>query len=102
MYYDADAKELVWFYPYPADDGEPVIYDAVDFQGGLYAAAISRDGDDIDGERVLNEIKEWILATRYFQIDESSERPVLFHVTTPDSAFEKMGYRQLDIYVPIR
>jgi hypothetical protein len=101
MYYDEGAKELVWLYPYPVHETE-VGYDAVDFQGGLYAAAISRDGDDLDGERVLSQTKEWILATNYFEIDEHSERPVLFHVTTSDVAFQKMGYRQLDIYVPIK
>ena len=102
MYYDAEAKELVWLYPYPTDAAEPVIYEAVDFKGGLYAAAISRDGDDIDGERTVHQIKEWILTTKYFEIDESPERHELFHVTTSDAAFEKMGYRQLDIYVPIK
>ena len=102
MYYDAEAKELVWLYPYPDHATEPVIYEAVDFKGGLYAAAISRDGDDIDGERAVHQIREWILTTKYFQIDEGPERQELFHVTTSDSAFEKMGYRQLDIYVPIK
>ncbi len=101
MYYDSLANELVWLYPYPAEDGQSVPYKAVDFRGGLYAAAISRDGDDVDGERVLNLIREWIQTTNYFQIDESAERPVLFHVTTSDAAFEKLGYRQLDIYLPI-
>jgi hypothetical protein len=102
MYYDADARELVWLYPYPAGKEETVIYDAVDFKGGLYAAAISRDGDDLDGERAVHQIKEWIRTTEYFQIDENSERHELFHVITTDPAFEKMGYRQLDIYVPIK
>lgn len=102
MFYDAEAKELVWLYPYPDHAEEPLVYDAVDFKGGLYAAAISRDGDDLDGERAVHQIKEWILTTKYFEIDESPERHELFHVTTSDAAFEKMGYRQLDIYVPIK
>lgn len=102
MYYDEEAGELVWLYPYPGCETGSVIYKAVDFRGGLYAAGISRDGDDLDGERAVSQIKEWILETGYFQIDESKERPLLFHVTTSDTAYEKMGYRQLDIYVPIK
>lgn len=102
MYFDSEAKELVWLYPYPGSEAESVIYDVVDFKGGLYAAAISRDGDDIDGERVVNQVKEWVIATKYFQIDEGSERPLLFHVTTSDVAFEKLKYRQLDLYIPIK
>jgi hypothetical protein len=50
--------------------------------------------------QAVHQIKEWILTTNYFQIDESSDRHELFHVTTSDAAFEKIDYRQLDIYVP--
>jgi len=33
--------------------------------------------------------------------DEGPGRPHLFHVITSDSAFARMKYRQLDIYVPV-
>jgi hypothetical protein len=93
---------VVWLYPYPAHPTEPVLYETVDFKGCLYAAAISRDGEDPAGERAVHQVKEWILTTNYFQIDESSESYELFHVITSDPAFEKMGYRHLNIYVSIR
>ena len=87
---------------HPGLDAKSIPYNLIDFEGGLYAAAISRDGEDTDGERVVNQIKEWVISTKYFQLDESAERPLLFHVTTSDLAFEKMKYRQLDLYVPIK
>lgn len=101
MYYDKGAGELVWLYALPegANSGK---YNSVDFAGGLYAAAISRDGDDVDGERVLNGIKAWVKDAGVFTDDESDMRPVLFHVITPNPAFEKLGYRQLDIYLPVK
>jgi hypothetical protein len=101
MYFDKPAGELVWLYALPegANSGK---YNVVDFAGGPYAAAISRDSDDVDGERVLNGIKEWVKATGCFADDESDARPVLFHVITSNLAFEKLGYRQLDIYLPVK
>lgn len=102
MYYDAVDRELVWLYALSDFDRYSEKYDVIDFKGGLYAASISRDGDDLDGERVVSQIKEWITQTKYFEVDESIERPLLFHVTTTDLAYEKMKYRQLDLYVPIK
>jgi hypothetical protein len=101
MYFDAQAGELVWLYALSegANSGK---YSTVDFAGGPYAAAISRDGDDADGERVLSGIKQWVKTTGAFAVDESDARPTLFHVITPNAAFEKMGYRQLDIYLPVK
>ncbi len=102
MFYDPQAKELVWLYAFEEPLQEPSPYAVIDFPGGLYAAAISRDGDDIDGEGVVAEIKEWIQTTQYFELDGTRGHGELFHVTTSDRAFEKMKYRQLDIYVPIQ
>ena len=68
----------------------------------VYAVAVSVDQDDADGERVYREIKEWVKTGDCFAVDESQDRHTLFHVITSDSAYQKMQYRQLDIYVPIR
>jgi len=79
MYFDKPASELVWLYALPAGTTASQ-YDVVDFAGGLYAAAISKDNDDEEGDA----------------------RPVLFHVITSNGTFEKMKYRQLDIYLPVK
>jgi hypothetical protein len=77
-------------------------YPLVAFAGGLYAVAVSRDQDDTDGERVYRAIQDWVQQTNAFVLDEQPKRPALFHVITPPAAYDKLGYRQLDIYVPIR
>ncbi len=102
MYFDAGKGEPVWLYAFSEHLAGECTFPVVDFPGGLYAAAISVDKDDKDGERVYGEIKAWINATGFFKDDESKLRPSLFHVITPDSAFAKMKYRQLDIYVPVK
>ncbi len=102
MYFDAERGELVWLYALPEPFGGPCEYPIIDFPGGLYAAGVSIDQNDVDGERVYREIKEWVRNTGYFGDDESKSRPSLYHVITSDRAFEKLKYRQLDIYVPVK
>ncbi len=101
MYHDAAKDRLVWLYALRPEDRESCPFPIVPFPGGLYAAAASIDGNDVDGGRVYGEIMAWVQATGYFGVDEESGRPVLFHVITCDAAFARMGYRQLDVYVPI-
>jgi len=100
MYFDKAANELVWLYALPAD-ADTGQFTLVDFAGGLYAAAISKDQDNVDGEAVFAGIKQWIADNTDFRDAESDGRPTLFHITTSDAAFAKLKYRQLDIYLPI-
>lgn len=102
MWYDEAEKKLVWFYALPDETADTGGYDVVSFPGGLYAAAVSRDQDDADGERVYAGIKEWVGQSKALALDEGPDRPALFHVITPDEVFQAMGYRQLDIFVPVR
>jgi DNA-binding transcriptional MerR regulator/DNA gyrase inhibitor GyrI len=77
-------------------------YDIIDFEGGLYAAAISIDGDDDINGRVYQGIKNWIEISGF----ESDERPghqTLCHMPNPTEEIKKgLGYHQLDIFVPIK
>ena len=102
MWFDPEAGSLVWYYALPDGVSDTGGYDVVDFPGGLYAAAVSRDQDDRDGERVYAAVKEWVENSGCFAVDEGPGRRTMFHVVTSDAAFRAMGYRQLDLYVPIR
>ncbi len=101
MYYDDKDKELVWLYACEEKYLSDEKFESIHFDGGLYAACISKDGDDGDGESVYNEIKKWVTESGVFQLDENNGRHTVFHIVTTDSAYAKLGYRQLDIYVPI-
>jgi hypothetical protein len=102
MYFDGELQKMVWNYILPSNVTDTGDYDVIDFPGGIYVAAISIDGDDGDGEQVYNDIKAWIESSESFEIDESSERHTMFHIITSDTVYEALGYRQLDIYVPIK
>lgn len=81
-------------------DVEP--YEIIEFKGGLYAAAMSVDGDDDINGRVYEGIKKW-LETSGFEIDERPGHRTLCHMVNPTPEIKAaLGYHQLDIYVPIK
>ncbi len=102
MTFDPQSQSLIWFYALPDGVTDTGGFDVVDFPGGLYAVAISKDKDDADGNRVVAGIREWVKSSGVFALDERPGHYELFHVITPDEAYEAMGYRQLDIFVPIK
>lgn len=102
MWFDEEEKRLVWFYALPYDETNIGEFDTIEFAGGLYAVAISKDQDDADGERVYAGIKEWVKNSGVFTLDEGPGHYTMFHVITPDEVYKALGYRQLDIFVPIK
>jgi DNA-binding transcriptional MerR regulator len=81
-------------------DVEP--YEIIEFKGGLYAAAMSVDGDDDINGRVYEGTKKW-LETSGFELDEQPGHRTLCHMVNPtDEIKAALGYHQLDIYVPIK
>ncbi len=101
MWFDPEARKLVWNYC-PDFDTVAEGFGTLDFAGGLYAVAISRDEDDNDGERVYNAIKQWVRSSGCFELDERPNHYTMFHVVTPPEARKALGFSQLDIYVPIK
>jgi len=102
MWFDCVNNGLVWYYaanPVPEDTKG---FEVVEFSGGLYATAVSRDGDDEDGNRVVNNIKKWIEDSGCFEFDSSRGHNELFNHITPKVAADALSYSQLEIYVPIR
>lgn len=102
MYYDEAAKKMVWNYALPPDMEDAGGFDIIDYPGGIYAASVSVDGDDTDGEQVYADIKEWVKSSGAFEPDERPGRYTMFHIITSDNVCDALGYRQLDIYVPIK
>ena len=77
-------------------------FGVIDFPGGLYAVAISVDGDGKDHDRVYSGIQEWVRKSGCFALDETETRRSLGNITSPKCAREVMGFHQMDLYFPIR
>lgn len=77
-------------------------YELITFEGGLYAAAMSIDGDDDMGGRVYSGILKW-LENSGFELDERQGRRTMGHMVNPtDEIRNALGYDQMDLYVPIK
>lgn len=82
------------------EDVEP--YELIEFEGGLYAVAMSVDGDDDMGGRVYSGILKW-LENSGFELDERQGHRTMGHMVNPtDEIKNALGYDQMDIYVPIK
>lgn len=102
MWYDREKKGLVWYYAVSGDLAGTGGFEIVDYEGGLYASAVARDGDDLDGQNVYSAIKQWVKDGGCFQLDERPGHYDMFHIITSGSARAVLGYHQLEIFVPIR
>ncbi len=76
-------------------------YEIIEFEGGLYANAISIDGDDDINGRVYKGIKAWI-DNSGFELDEREGHRTMFHMLVGEKINRGLGYKQLDIFVPIK
>lgn len=102
MWFDRENGGLVWYYAITSPPEDMQGFELIDFPGGLYASAVSKDGDDVDGTRVYNGIKDWIHHSGCFDINEYPDHYDMFHVITSKTAFKALGYNQLEIFVPIK
>lgn len=102
MWQDPASGRLVWSYLLArGEDAGDAGWEVAPFAGGLYAAAVARDGDDADGRRVLDAVREVVRASDLL-LDESCARPVMYRVTTPAAVARVLGHHQLKLLVPVR
>ena len=75
-------------------------YEIVDFPGGLYAVAVSVDGDGESNNKVRNNMEKWLEGTNFI-ID--SDRPLMGHmIYVDDEIKEGLGYHQMNLYAPVK
>lgn len=75
-------------------------YEIIEHPGGLYAVAVSIDGDDESGNKVLQKIEKWLEKTN-FVIDDS--RATSVHMIYVDDEIRKgLGYHQQNFYAPVK
>lgn len=103
MCYDAGHQQMIWFLALTGDlKIDPGKFEVIDHEGGFYAVGSAIDGDENDGTRVYNQIKEWVAASKAFELDERLGHSTMFHISTSPNVQKVLGYNLLDIFVPIR
>lgn len=103
LWFEDDMKAVwIWAVEDWVTEKDTTPYELIEFEGGLYAVAMSVDGDDDIGGRVYEGIKKW-LETSGFELDERPGHRTMCHMVNPtDEIKNALGYHQLDIYVPIK
>lgn len=98
LWFDNEQGGLIWYYIYIDGMNISDDFNIIDFPGGLYAVASEIDGQD--SAEVISVIKHFIKEKGCFEEDTSRE--YMGNIPTPTSAFNAMGYNQMDYYVPIK
>lgn len=104
MWHDKHSNSCIWWYAVEdwVTETDTEGFDIFNFEGGIYAAAISKQEDFNDGMRVYSGINQWVTNSEAFALDESDERPHLWHVVGSPATDKALGYRQIEIFVPIK
>ncbi|MCI9338590.1 MAG: hypothetical protein HFH93_13840 [Lachnospiraceae bacterium] len=75
-------------------------YEIVQCPGGLYAAAVSIDGDGESHDHVRRKMEKWLENTN-FAMDDS--RKLMGHMIYADDEIkEDLGYHQMVLYAPVK
>jgi hypothetical protein len=104
MTHNNETGKLTWFYAVEewVTETHTSGFDIIDFEGGIYATAIARDDSYEDGSRVFNGIKKFVMDNDIFELAINKERFHLWHVVGSTQTDKALGYRQIEIFVPIR
>ena len=92
--------EWLWHLKEGITAADTAPYEIIEYPGGLYALAVSIDGDGESSSKVQQKIEKWIEKTN-FEIDSS--RSAAGHMIYVDDEIQKgLGYHQMNVYAPIK
>jgi hypothetical protein len=104
MWYNEKDKYMEWVFAVPDNYNNISDYQVVDFPGGLYAVAASKDTEE-DCNIAKEQIRKWVMESGCFELsteeNDTTIRYTMNHVLTPSIFKEKMGYHLSDNFVPI-
>ena len=92
--------EWIWRIKDEITETDAAPYEIIEHPGGLYAVAVSIDGDDESGNKVLQKIEKWIEKTNF--VIDSSRTTSVHMIYTDDEIRKGLGYDQMNFYAPIK
>ena len=109
MLFNDDTGKNFWVYSILGIDTEKFDtsgFEIIDFEGGYYAVATAIDPDDSDEslKNTIQEVKDWVNQSKFFELDFDMNRKRCFMSQMPlgDNAKDAMDYAQLEIFIPIK
>lgn len=105
MYYDEEHKKNVWLFMLEdwMTESDTDGYEIIMFAGGLFASALADSWEYSEYERVYKGINIWITQQEHLELNESSDRHMLYHFAGPHSAqMKEWDYGKIRYFVPIK
>lgn len=95
-----DMAEWIWAIRDEVTEEDTYPYKIIEYPGGLYAVAVSMDGDGESHNRVRSKVEKWLEGTNFI-ID--SDRELMGHMIYEDDEIkEGLGYHQMNLYAPVK
>ena len=104
MFFDEKTQKNVWLYAVEewVTEKDTEGFDIIDFKGGIYATGIAPQKPYEEGLKVFNVIKDWVNSGKAFVLDRNEKRPDFWHVVGTSVTDKALGYRQIEIFIPIK
>ena len=92
--------EWIWAIKDEVTQDDTFPYEIINFPGGLYAVAVSVDGDGESNNRVRSKMEKWLESTNFI-ID--NDRALMGHmIYVDDEIYKGLGYHQMNLYAPVK
>ena len=92
--------EWFWCVKDEVTEADVAPYEITEFQGGLYAVAVSADGDGKSHNKVRAKVAKWLKTTNFI---EDTDRVKMGHMIYVDDEIKKgLGYHQMNLYLPVK
>lgn len=100
LYGKDDKVAWIWALKEGVSETETHPYQVMEYSGGLYAMAVSMDGDGESHDKVRKKTEKWLESTNFIL---DMDREFLGHmIYVDDEIKEGLGYHQMNLYAPIR
>ena len=100
MYGKDDMVAWIWRIKDTVTEKDVAPYQITQFQGGLYAVAVSVDGDGESHDKVRSKMAKWLEGTNFI-IDTG--RYLMGHMIYVDDEIKQgLGYEQMALYAPVK
>ena len=95
-----DKAEWFWKVKDEVTDADVTPYKITEFQGGLYAVAVSVDGDGESHDKVRANVGRWLETTNF---TEDENRAKMGHMIYVDDEIKQgLDYNQMNLYLPVK
>ena len=96
-----DKSPAVWWYAIEdwVSEKDTDGFEIFQFEGGLFATAITHDWDDNTTAKAYNNIMDWLAEHEKLTYDDHPGHHVMFNALGPDK--DLLGYQQAEYYFPI-